>query len=200
MIIKNLMIILVFAIISVAGRTANAQNRTASSSAGLYLTASDFEQQKLSYAIDCSNGNDKIKTNEFFGSPSGYVITKGEKHEFSKKDVYGYRNCKSKNYRFYNGEAYLLVDTAGFYIYYQYRLEENVKGKSLIKKDAYFFSKTPTGDLQLLTIDNLKSTFAANSSFRYALDANFRSDKDLLAYDSFGKYYKVKYLFKQQVK
>jgi len=196
---KTLMILSTVTLISVTTGSVNAQNKTTATS-GLYLTADDFQQQKLSYEIDCGNKNDKIKTNGFFGSSIGYVLSKGEKHEFNKKIVYGYRSCQNKNYRFYNGEEYLLVVTAGFYIYYQYRLEENVKGKSLIKKDAYFFSKIPVGDLQLLTIDNLKNAFPANSSFRYALDANFRSDKDLLAYDSFAKNYKVKYLFKQSVK
>ena len=122
------------------------------------------------------------------------------KHEFSKRKVYGYRNCQNKTYRFYNNEAYLLIDTAGFYIYYQYRPEESVKGKGLIKKDEYFFSKNANADLQLLTIDNLKNAFPENHRFHYAMDASFRSDKDLIAYDSFTKTYKVKYLFNQSVK
>jgi hypothetical protein len=186
-------------LISVSAGTANGQGKMLSTG-GLYLTANDFQQQKLTYEIDCSNANDKIKTNEFFGSTTGYVLSKGEKHEFSKRKVYGYRNCQNKTYRFYNNEAYLLIDTAGFYIYYQYRPEESVKGKGLIKKDEYFFSKNANADLQLLTIDNLKNAFPENHRFHYAMDASFRSDKDLIAYDSFTKTYKVKYLFNQSVK
>lgn len=196
---KALMVLSAVALMSVIAGTTNAQNNT-TATGGLYLTADDFQQQKLSYAIDCGNGNDKIKTNEFFGSSTGYVLSKGEKHVFNKNNVYGYHSCQDKNYRFFNGEAYLLIDTAGFYVYYQYRSEENVKGKSLIKKDAYFFSKTAGGDLKPLTIENLKSAFPVNHSFHYALEANFRSDRDLLAYDSFAKTYKVKYLFNQSVK
>ena len=196
---KTFMVLSAMALMSFIAGTANAQNKTAATG-GLYLTADDFRQQKLSYEIDCGNGNDKIKTNEFFGSSTGYVLSKGEKHEFKKKNVYGYRSCQNKNYRFYNGEAYLLVDTAGFYVYYQYRSEEIVKGKGLIKKDIYLFSKTAGADLKPLTIENLKNAFPVNNSFHYALDANFRSDKDLLAYDSFAKTYKVKYLFNQSVK
>jgi hypothetical protein len=183
----------------ISSASANAQGKT-SVTGGLYLTSNDFQQQKLTYEIDCSNSKDKIKTNGFFGSSTGYVLSKGEKHEFNKNKVYGFRNCENKNYRFYNGEAYLLVDTADFYIYYQYRPEENIKGKGLIKKDEYFFSKNANDDLQLLTIENLKNSFPANHRFHYALDANFKSDKDLIAYDNYQKIYKVKYLYNESVK
>src|SRR5271154_7067171 len=155
---KTLMVLSVMTILIVGAGTTNAQNKNAVTG-GLYLTSNDFQQEKLTYEIDCSNANDKIKPNEFFGSSTGYILSKGEKHEFNKKKVYGYRNCENKTYRFYNGEAYLLIDTAGFYMYYQYRPEEHIKGKGLIKKDEYFFSKNADGDLQLLTIENLKNSF-----------------------------------------
>jgi hypothetical protein len=54
--------------------------------------------------------------------------------------------------------------------------------------------------LQLLTIANLKKTFPENNTFRHSLDANFRSDKELIAYDGFWKGNKVKYLFQQSLK
>jgi hypothetical protein len=196
---KTLMVLSALALLSAGAGTANAQNKI-SATGGLYLTANDFEQQKLTYEIDCSNANDKIKTNEFFGSSTGYVLSKGEKHAFSKKKIYGYRNCQNKNYRFYNGEAYLLIDTTGFYMYYQYRSEEQVKGKGLVKKDEYFFSRSADGNLQPLTIANLKNAFSDNHPFHYALDASFRSDKDLIAYDSFTKEYKIKHLYNQSLK
>lgn len=167
---------------------------------GLYMTAADFTQQKLTYEISCGNAGDKIRTHAFFASSSGYIWSGGEKHAFDKNKVYGYRDCTQKNFRFYQQEAYLIVDTANFYIYYQYRNVENVKGKGLVKKDAYFFSETPGAPLKELTIANLKAGFPANHAFHYALDANFRSDNDLIAYDSYTKTYKVKYLYNQSIK
>jgi hypothetical protein len=196
---KTLIVSSAIAMLAISSSTANAQSKT-SVTGGLYLTSNDFQQQKLTYEIDCNNAKDKIKPNEFFGSSTGYVLSKGEKHEFNKKKVYGYRNCENKNYRFYNGEAYLLIDTASFYIYYQYKSEENIKGKGLIKKDEYFFSKNANDDLHLLTIENLKNAFPNNHHFHYALDANFKSDNDLIAYDRFQKTYKIKYLYSESVK
>jgi hypothetical protein len=196
---KTLTVMSAIIMLIISNSSANAQGKT-SVTGGLYLTANDFQQQKLTYEIDCSNGKDKIKANGFFGSSTGYVLSKGEKHEFNKKEVYGYRTCENKNYRFYNGETYLLIDTAGFYVYYQYKSEENTKGKGLIKKDEYFFSKSANDGLQLLTADNLKNSFPGNHRFHYAIDANFKSDNDLIAYDSFQKVYKIKYLYNESIK
>jgi hypothetical protein len=196
---KTLTVLSATAIIMASACIANAQSKTPVSG-GLYLTSDDFKKHNLTYEIDCSNAKDKIQLNEFFGSSTGYVISKSEKHKFNKKKVYGYRTCQNKNYRFYNGEAYLVVDTACFYTYYQYRSEELNKGKELIKKDEYFFSKNADGDMQPLTVDNLKSAFPDNHRFHYALDANFKSDKDLIAYDRFQKNYKIKGLYNQSVK
>lgn len=167
---------------------------------GLYLTATDFSSQKLTYEINCANAGDKIRTHALLASPKGVIWSGGEKHAFDKNKVYGYRDCDSKSYRFYHQEAFLIVDTVSFYIYYQYRQEENVKGKGLVKKDAYFFSTSPEGALKELTIANLKASFPGNHAFHYALDANFRTDKELTAYDSYSKTYKLKYLFNQSNK
>ncbi|HVM90041.1 MAG TPA: hypothetical protein VMT76_17770 [Puia sp.] len=195
---RNFKLITAFSCFSILSYCLYAQVKT-NSSGGLYLTASDFQHQKITYQVNHNDANNKIRVNEFFGSSTGYVMLNGEKHSFDKKKVYGYRDFQNRTYRFYKGETYLLLDTAGFYMYYQYKSEENVKGKELIKKDEYFFSTTPGSDLQLLTIGNLKSAFAANNSFHYKLDENFRSDQDLISYDSFQKVYKIKYLYGQSL-
>ncbi len=191
---KNFKRIFVFALIAISASGLSAQTKT-KSSGGLYLTAKDFQQQKLTYEINCSNAKDKIKPNTFLGSATGYVLVNGEKHSFNKKLVYGYCDCQSQTYRFNNGNEYLIIDTAGFYLYYLYLPIENVKRKNLVKKYEYFFSVAPDGPLLLLTIDNLKNAFPDNHSFHYLIDESFKTDKDLISYDSFQKKYKLKYLY-----
>jgi hypothetical protein len=193
--ISKIIFALILFAISESGLRAQVKKETA---AGLFVTASDFQQQKLTYQVDCNNPNDKIKANTFFGSSTGYVLCNGEKHIFNKKDVYGYRNCQNKSYRFYNGDAYQLMDTLYFYIYYKYAPAESPKGREMIKKDEYFFSVLPDGVLQALTIENLKNAFPDNHNFHYSIDANFKLDRDLMAYDKFQKCYKIKYLFKKE--
>jgi hypothetical protein len=41
---------------------------------------------------------------------------------------------------------------------------------------------------------NLKAAFPTNHKFHDELDANFKSDKELTAYDSFHKMYKVDHI------
>ena len=171
-----------------------------SNTMGLYYTLNDFLQHKLIYQTDCNKGKDKLKLHAFFGSSTGYIVSNGEKHAFNKSRIYGYHSCENKNYRFYNQAAYEILDTAGFYMYYQYKPEEQTKGKGLIKKDEYFFSKTGDEAIQLLTIDNLKKAFPGNHAFHFSLDAEFKSDNELMAYDHFLGTYKVKYLYVQSVK
>jgi hypothetical protein len=179
-----------------------ATTRTAAQTAiaGLYMTAADFHQQKITYPVDCSDGSNKLRVNNFFESTSGVVVSNGVKHRFYKVNVYGYKNCKSENYRFDYKTAYRIIDTAGFFIYYRSIQAEPAKGKGLVKTDAYFFSVHPDSTIQPLTLNNLKKAYPGNHSFHYALDAQFRSDKDLLAYDPYQKTYKVKYLYEKSLK
>ena len=168
--------------------------------AGLYITANDFQQQKITYAVNCSNGKDKLKVNSLFDASTGYVVVNGEKHAFNKKQVYGYRTCKNNNFRLYNNTPYQVINTTGFFIYYRSIQTEAAKGKGLVKADAYFFSTQADSTIQPLTVDNLKKAYPGNHEFQYALDANFRSDKDLTAWDTYQKTYKVQYLYSLSLK
>jgi len=167
---------------------------------GLYLTYADFLQNKLTYGFDCTNQKDKLKLNSLLGGSKGFVLYNGEKHSFDKGQLYGYRICGNKNHRFYRGSDYLIVDTIGFYLYYRYQQVEHFKGKGLMKEDNYFFSKQGDETIWLLTSDNLKRIFPENQAFHYAIDAEFKSDQELMAYDSFLKTYKLKYLYNQSLK
>ena len=104
------------------------------------------------------------------------------------------------DFRIYHHSSYKILDTVGFYLYYRYVSYEHTRGKGLIKKDEYSFSKDSTSDIQLLTIENLKRAYPENHRFHYDLDAHFWSDRDLMAYDPFTGMYKLKYLFMQSLK
>ena len=64
----------------------------------------------------------------------------------------------------------------------------------------YFFVTKTTDVLQELTIINLKKISPENHPFHDALDANFKEDKELNAYDSFHKMYKINWLLKENSK
>jgi hypothetical protein len=97
--------------------------------------------------------------------------------------------------RVYGKSTYKILDTAGFYLYSVNKL---VQGEKIARpQTVYYFSVTANGPVQELTLANLEGAFAGNARFRYSLEAQFRSDKNLVAYDGLLKMYKIKYLYGQ---
>jgi len=89
--------------------------------------------------------------------------------------------------------TYEVVDTAGFYLYRNNKL---VQGEKIARpQTVYYFSLKADEPVRELTLANLERAFAGKPSFRYALEATFRSDKDLIAYDPLSRVYKIKYLY-----
>jgi hypothetical protein len=163
---------------------------------GLYLTAEDFLNHKLSYESDGSNGT-KIQLHGVFGSYKVVVIQDGKKQFFSKSEIFGYRK-DNQDYRYFNNAAYRIIDTRGFYIYGYCKLVPAGKGP----KDAefFYFSAKPSGEIKPLTMDNLQSSFSKDTRFLYAIEGFFRTDNELTSYDANLKEYKLKYLYAQTLR
>lgn len=64
----------------------------------------------------------------------------------------------------------------------------------------YFFTTSSPNVLQELTKANLKKTFLNDQAFHDALDAQFKEDKELIAYDDFHKMYKINRIYTATVK
>jgi hypothetical protein len=168
---------------------------------GLYLTTDDFLKSRLRYA-DASSGSEyKIKVHDgLFGAPTVDLVYNGKKEVFALNKVYGYRDSKGVDYRFFDRGVYRIEDTTGFYLYSSTKM---VQGEKIARPQAqYFFSVQPNGNVQQLTLPNLESAFAENAQFRYGLEAlagHFRGDLELAAYDGMLKTYKIKYLYAQSL-
>jgi hypothetical protein len=83
-------------------------------------------------------------------------------------------------------DRYQIVEARTVYIY---SLDTIVR-KGATEK-TYFFSVGPTGEIQPLTILNLKKAFPDNHTFHDFLDMSFNHDSDLTKYDEFHKMFKV---------
>jgi hypothetical protein len=171
------------AILMIQGFSLKAQSTT-----GIYLNENDYKDHKLTYA---SNTN-KIQLNEFFGGNSISVMSEGKKVNLNKNEIFGYR-LANQDYRFYNNEAYKVIDTAGFTIYSREKLVQDTKGYK--PATQYFFSVNNKHTIKELTLANLTASFLQSTDFRYSLQSNFRSDADLISYDKVANQYKVKYLY-----
>jgi hypothetical protein len=181
-VIASIMVITIF--------TANTYAQTNRS--GLYLTAQDYTNKKLSYSNDNSYSRYKIKVMPFLNKDRVQVIQNGEKHNFFQFDLFGYRD-KNQDYWFFNDQQYKVVDNSFFYMYTRDVTVD--EGKAHTKKTNYYFSKKADGNIMDLTLENLKEAFPNNHKFQDLLDAYFRYDDDLKWYDSFNKMYKVEHIF-----
>ncbi|HTI06908.1 MAG TPA: hypothetical protein VL832_00090 [Puia sp.] len=107
-------------------------------------------------------------------------------------------HSQKPEYRQMGHRTYRILDTTGFYLYSCNKL---VQGEKIARPTTvYYFSVDANGPVQELTLANLERVFAKNTRFRYALEAQFRSDKDLIAYDGLLKTYKIEYLYTQSSK
>ena len=167
-------------------------------SSGIYKTTEDFQQRKLSYAINCKTENHKINPNVFFKGSKVKVKHQGTTYTFKKSEVFGYRTCEGKEYKFVNNKEYSILNPGEPLIIYLYQHPAH-SGKDISKgmyQPQYFFSKDAGSPLQDFTKADVKAAYPYNHILKNALDAQFKKDNELYAYDSFHKMYKVNWIFK----
>ena len=104
-------------------------------------------------------------------------------------------DCQAQGSRSIGHSHYRIIDTTGFYLY---SIDKLVQGEKIARpQTVYYFSRRADDPVQELTLANLEQAFAANTDFRYRLEAQFRSDKELIGYDRILNTYKIKYLYRE---
>ena len=172
-------------------------NTSAQTVIGLYKTQNDFVTNKISYQIDGSSTENSIKVDNIFFQTKVVVKENGKKITFPKKDVFGYIMSNKKVYRFFNEDAYEILDITGFYLY---KRNYQTNGKGAQRITNYYFSKDGADALQLLTKKNLETQFASNTKFIVELESSFHSDAELMDYVSSLKCFKLKYIYSDTAK
>jgi hypothetical protein len=166
-------------------------------SSGVYASAEDFTNQKLTLASDCKTEKHRIKLNDFAGKSYIEVIHQGEPHRFEKSEIFGYRQCDGNVFRFVSGKHYRLLNPTERVLLYKSEISPIGKNPG---KTTYYFSKDAASAALPLTLRNLKAGFPDNHAFHDALDAQFKTDEGLAAYDSYHKMYKINHLLKSSEK
>jgi hypothetical protein len=159
---------------------------------GIYRTEADFNQHHLEFSAPATSRKIVIRTHELMGAPNITIDSAGSTIYILKVELFGYCDGKS-TYRFYDNQAYQILDTAGFYLYAKSALPRE---KGSIVRTEYFFSMTGSDSIQPLTISNLKAAYPSRDAFRYSLDSQFGRDSRLLEYDAQAHTYKLKQLFR----
>ncbi|HEX9514424.1 MAG TPA: hypothetical protein VF939_28220 [Puia sp.] len=159
---------------------------------GVYLTANDFVAGKLLPATD---GRPRSRTAEEQIMNCKYVFVNqgGHHHIMNVRDVYALRSCEGKIVRMYNDGYYTLLNPGENILLYVVVCNPVSKGNVLRRK--YYFSKDAGSEIEDLTLDNLKAAFRDNQAFHQAVEAQFRADKDLYAYDNAYKCYRLNRIY-----
>src|ERR1700722_10576675 len=174
-ILKNKMkiTILILSVFILTTREISAQAPHTILYSGIYKTAQDFKENKLSFISNCDSSSAKIKLHHFSSGKYIAVVNTGKKHRFNKDSIFGYHNCKGSDYRFYKSynSEYQIVENKGMVIYSVLAADQSYSGKGLKMIYTYFFSKGLSSDIFPLTVANLKKAFAENNTFSNMLDS-----------------------------
>lgn len=132
---------------------------------GLYLTAKDYQDHKLSF-----NG-DKINLRGFFNSTKVTVVHDGKPQTFLKSEIFGYQDA-GQDYRFFDNKAYRILENKEVILYaYAHVLQQ---GKGLKPVEQFYFSSDHNEPIMVLTKANLEKAYGKNPKFVYALEASFQ--------------------------
>ena len=173
-----------------------AQKQDSISYRGIYIDSLDFKAGKLSYSMNCDLSSGKIKLNHFLCKGYIDVVNGNKKVQLNKDSIFGYKDCKQKDFRFYKecDHEYQIEENKTMVIYIADVPVTPSNGKAIQLVPHYYFSVTLDSEIIPLTIKNLKKAFPDNRKFHDKLDTEISSEKDLVSYDEVHKMYKVNYL------
>lgn len=167
-------------------------------SSGIYLSTNDFNLKRLSYAINCKKQKHIIRANTLTQKDYLIVIHEHKKYRIQKDSVFGFKTCEGLYYRIVNKiNYYIITPNAGQLILYELKSITTPKNPL---NPIFKFSVGFSDNLKDLNIVNIKNILPNNHDFHNEIDAFFRADNDLLAYDSYHKQYKVLRVFEKYYK
>lgn len=162
----------------------------AQSQAGLYLTASDFSNKKLSHQSKKSH----VKTHEVFRKDLIEIVCNDSTYTYKKDSVYGYRSQEGIDYRIVEGKYFPILNSDETILIY--KLQESTGMKGQAPTFTYYFSKDYPSNLYTLNLRNLETVFSTNKAYLKMLEVHFGDNSDLLEYDHIHKMYKINRLLK----
>jgi hypothetical protein len=163
---------------------------------GIYLSANDFTNGKISYTHNINDGNYKFRLHDIsFNSP--IKIIAGNKIISVNKDlVYGYRDKENTCYRFYNKGTFKILNPFEKIILYS---TSSLVGspRNIHRLTNYFFSADAASPIYKLTKWNMKMILGKDVYFHELLDIYFQSDDELTAYDDLNKIYLLNRIYNE---
>ncbi len=167
-------------------------------SCGVYLTTLDYINRKLTRATNCNSEKASIKPHEFW-SNSKYITLRyrGAKYKYGKAGLFGFRDCRNHDYRFFIDSPYEIINRQYFVLY---RLAHISASSDFVGPEfTYFFSKTLASGIYPLNKRYLKWAYRRNKAFASLLDSVFQKNDDLPNFDERNKEYRVIQIYRESV-
>jgi hypothetical protein len=178
-----------FAAFALAGEISAGPKTTKTS--GVYLSAAEYENNRLSFEGDCGSKVHKLELHDVLNKPYIDVTHASEKRRYSKRDLFGFRACDGHDYRLESNLEYRILETRELYIYVR---EIKTRGKGFHTDIEYYFSVGAEGPILALTLENLKQAVPENHRFHDSLEATFRARQKLQLYDEYHRMFHVNWL------
>ena len=169
-------------------------------SSGIYKTAGDFKNRKLSYAINYRTEKHKINSYVLFNDDVIKVKHQGTAYTLKKSETYGYRNTKGVEFRFVDNKEYKILNPGEAVLLYVYQHPAHSPKEAGKNEPMNYFTINAVDPPKNLTKANLKAAFPENHKLHDALDAQFRNDAELTDYDRFHRMYKLSWGIKNNSK
>lgn len=176
--------------------TLNLNSIAQKDSSGIYLTAEDFTNRKLAYAINCGSESHRIKLNDFFGKSFITVKHFDSSYKLYKTKIFGYRTCEGKIVRFDKKKELILLNPNETILIYRHDVARPPRG--LTNVTNLYFSKDAFSPVQKLTIKSLKEAFPENRKFHEQLDVRFKYNTELALFDNIHNMYSINWIYQNK--
>jgi len=155
--------------------------------AGIYLSANDFINNKLSFKNNKAGVTYQLCAEEQMNSSYIKIMTGNDIIRLKKDSIFGYRNSKHNSFRFYKKTAYEILNPSEPILIYC--CASSVTMPASYPEKNYYFSLNPFSPVYPLTKRNLEIVFNKDDRFKELLKVYFHSDDELTVYDSVHKIY-----------
>ena len=156
---------------------------------GVYLTADAYKQGNLAFTGTCKSEDHKLELHDLLNKSYIDVTHESQKRRYAKSELFGFRACNGRDYRFDTNLEYQIFESRELYIYGHIAHVRHGRGSRSVT--YYYFSMGSDGPLLGLTVENLKRVSPGNENFHALLDENFGPRQRVEEYDDYQKMFKV---------
>ncbi len=150
---------------------------------GIYRSAESFRTGILDLAIDCRTDAHRIDRHLLLARPYIDLTHEGVRTRINKRDVFGFRDCDGTIVRYVDGSEYAILSAGAILMYARSMMVPAGNREGYRIMPVRYFSLAASDTLIPLTRVAIKNAFPSHHALHEALDADFRTDDELGAFD-----------------